>query len=821
MIDRWSLVNQNDERLLLSQFLRFAETRSIAYQIVFQQALQHAATLHSLACPDAASRPTAYDNLLQQNLLASAAVSPLQQNVTRCTMHSSPTQHVSSRHTVQPNLLDVLPPAESAVRPEVTHTVDQDGNFEKRDKPDSRDVKQFSSACDAQSAVKSSERDVMKRALCDRQEDDGKRQRLDVTCHSRLGVSSELRRMTSSSANCLPGTTVRRPWQTTPGYGGTLVSATGKKRVLCSACRKTFCDKGALKIHYSAVHLKEMHRCTVDGCTMMFSSRRSRNRHSANPNSKLHVDHRRSTVALRMSTSMTSSQLAAYNGSIRRHVIAGNSSGHGITPGAVGPVPFAAGSMMFADSYLTTGSSRDDLLSKHTDAGGSSFPWISHEFSRLHAGKNLPSSYTPVTSVDVQHQMSFGNVNNGSVMSADEMTDRSLTNACHSVSRRKSVLPTRHYTRDDYKSDISSDDDESLGDKTSINRDQNGNFNGKVLSPIQAQQSAGDSRNEKDKSDEITPHMEDPDAPSEQTIQNESSGQPASTKQHDDHNHMSEKQSVDESDGDFEDDNSNMTSDNETSVCNNENDENPSAAEEHPCLVSGCNAVFPTRRSRDRHSSNVPLHRKLLSTSGVIAHDHVTAQRASKQPSEANHPEMIEGNRQVSPVEPSSVAALYYYINYSRMRLGQQMLMNTSQQQIEEADKNIISALRHGSSILLDTGENTNYSVDGSGVTDTDTSSATSTASAGELMTANIRDDDTVPRPSPDGTAVCHVCQQTFHDNLVLKEHLEKVHPREMYRCTVPGCDKIFSTRKSRNRHSQNDNLHYLHPFGSFHSAFQ
>ncbi|KAH7694249.1 Zinc fingerC2H2 type family protein [Aphelenchoides avenae] len=51
---------------------------------------------------------------------------------------------------------------------------------------------------------------------------------------------------------------------------------------------KTFCDKGALKIHNSAVHLKEMHKCTVKGCEMMFSSRRSRNRHSANPNPKLH-----------------------------------------------------------------------------------------------------------------------------------------------------------------------------------------------------------------------------------------------------------------------------------------------------------------------------------------------------------------------------------------------------------------------------------------------------------------------------------------------------------------------------------------------------
>jgi hypothetical protein len=68
-----------------------------------------------------------------------------------------------------------------------------------------------------------------------------------------------------------------------------LISPHGKKRVQCNVCMKTFCDKGALKIHFSAVHLREMHRCTTPGCTMMFSSRRSRNRHSANPNPKLHL----------------------------------------------------------------------------------------------------------------------------------------------------------------------------------------------------------------------------------------------------------------------------------------------------------------------------------------------------------------------------------------------------------------------------------------------------------------------------------------------------------------------------------------------------
>ncbi|KAJ8398290.1 hypothetical protein AAFF_G00428600 [Aldrovandia affinis] len=62
-----------------------------------------------------------------------------------------------------------------------------------------------------------------------------------------------------------------------------------KGRVYCSACDKTFYDKGTLKIHYNAVHLKIKHRCTIDGCNMVFSSLRSRNRHSANPNPRLHM----------------------------------------------------------------------------------------------------------------------------------------------------------------------------------------------------------------------------------------------------------------------------------------------------------------------------------------------------------------------------------------------------------------------------------------------------------------------------------------------------------------------------------------------------
>lgn len=87
--------------------------------------------------------------------------------------------------------------------------------------------------------------------------------------------------------------------------------STGKKRIQCNVCFKTFCDKGALKIHFSAVHLKEMHKCTVDGCVMMFSSRRSRNRHSANPNPKLHSPYIRRKISAYDGRSLRPS---SYNG---------------------------------------------------------------------------------------------------------------------------------------------------------------------------------------------------------------------------------------------------------------------------------------------------------------------------------------------------------------------------------------------------------------------------------------------------------------------------------------------------------------------------
>ena len=121
---------------------------------------------------------------------------------------------------------------------------------------------------------------------------------------------------------------------------GVLVSPSGKKRVQCSACLKTFCDKGALKIHFSAVHLREMHKCTVDGCNMMFSSRRSRNRHSANPNPKLHQQNPKRKLPEPVPALGGPAQLEAMQAELQLGSNHGGSSGGDDADDAASPLPW-------------------------------------------------------------------------------------------------------------------------------------------------------------------------------------------------------------------------------------------------------------------------------------------------------------------------------------------------------------------------------------------------------------------------------------------------------------------------------------------------
>lgn len=54
----------------------------------------------------------------------------------------------------------------------------------------------------------------------------------------------------------------------------------------------------------------------------------------------------------------------------------------------------------------------------------------------------------------------------------------------------------------------------------------------------------------------------------------------------------------------------------------------------------------------------------------------------------------------------------------------------------------------------------------------------------------------------------CHVCQKVYSNKGTFRAHYKTVHLRLLHKCKVPGCDTSFSSVRSRNRHSQNRNLH-------------
>ena len=280
-------------------------------------------------------------------------------------------------------------------------------------------------------------------------------------------------------------------------------------------------------------------------------------------------------------------------------------------------------------------------------------------------------------------------------------------------------------------------------------------------------------------------------------------------------------------------DSQNLTSDGQ-SPDNDDDDDDECSDEVHLCTVLGCNATFQSKRSRDRHSANVQLHQKLLSTVATCTPlDTETPDAVVRRPVEhvasstpfTGHRPTGDGSLLQSAaclrdeLCLKSAAAAYFY--YMQLRYGL-----SSCDALQSVIKPRCTTNSVNSDALLQCLDcRLDGATDGHRLGSRAPNSRASSPDATDSLLGSTRSvverDDTPPRPAPDGTAVCHVCSQAFLDNLVLKEHIEKLHPREMYRCTVPGCDKIFSTRKSRNRHSQNDNLHYMFPSGSVSSLQQ
>jgi len=603
--------------------------------------------------------------------------------------------------------------------------------------------------------------------------------------------------------------TTRRQAQPTPGYGGTLISPTGKRRVLCTACQKTFCDKGALKIHYSAVHLREMHRCTIAGCDMVFSSRRSRNRHSANPNPKLHSADAGSHVT---GSHVTGTRIIMDGEASRQ-------TSRSPSPSSGTGIPLYRTSSELALPFTDHSSDDDDEV----DASRFTGTEIGNGIPLTNVGDLTGNPDSEGCVISLERQSTDSEDLDATVVCDDVPEGRRMVRV---GSKRKRLVPTRcvaeHTAAHDLvmatssgeyetrlAADLSDEIDENDDDVTDMKQLRRNV--GVTIEAAPEQKHASESQ-DRDITDVNTNPMtsshddaivsgcrrnlitsfggcDDDTMPSSDAVFSESNQRlPVAAEVDENCNGGGDGELMDPTDT-VETLRDSSASDEFSGSCSTCDRQQPqpempiSAYHQHQldahhvCTVPGCNAVFPSKRSRDRHSSNLNLHRKLLSTSELLPAS--PAAPPSSDDTARLSPDSIQ-HRPVQIVAPT----------------------------IDRSPTTVTTGGVVPDSVTVAPSKYT-------GASDIDSSSSPGSSESGDddgtrrpCRQQNGYEEQTAHVDCCSTLATCHLCQQTFRDNLVLKEHIETVHPREMFSCTVDGCNKIFSTRKSRNRHSQNDNLH-------------
>lgn len=60
-----------------------------------------------------------------------------------------------------------------------------------------------------------------------------------------------------------------------------------------------------------------------------------------------------------------------------------------------------------------------------------------------------------------------------------------------------------------------------------------------------------------------------------------------------------------------------------------------------------------------------------------------------------------------------------------------------------------------------------------------------------------------LPTPDRDGRLPCRYCAMPCADVPSLRDHISTNHSSELYRCSAMGCNKVFMSRATRNRHAE------------------
>ncbi|XP_062861071.1 zinc finger protein basonuclin-1 [Trichomycterus rosablanca] len=531
-----------------------------------------------------------------------------------------------------------------------------------------------------------------------------------------------------------------------------------KGRVFCSACEKTFYDKGTLKIHYNAVHLKIKHKCTIEGCNMVFSSLRSRNRHSANPNPRLHMPMNR------------------------------NNRDKDVRDGLSG-----------GDEE-----EKQDLNRSVSSYMASSEPKLHSSFSSIsHSGIVFPnlktvqpvlpfyrSLVTPAELANTPGNLPSLPMLSSSSVPVNVAEMESSSEPVPKKKSRKSSMPIK-IEKDDLEECNESDNedpsaslDPRMDGVMKTERDNHGAFQ-RSGSSVCTEEPPQDGRPTKSPSPFGNPERDSLDFKDQTSLEQTTSRKAPS-----------EAEVCADSDGDLQivcvDDVELL---HHCESCDQTFKNLYSAKmhyrsvhlkEMHVCTIAGCNAAFPSRRSRDRHSANLNLHNKLLTKDSYVLSPSCRDMASNALP-------------EFPPKDPLSQTSVIFKGNN---RMGLVFPMSKAVESVDDSveDEAVLDLSTRGSA------HSSSWDSEAGSEEELHLEDSDENESCDGATSAPVGLDQQVHSSSSPIT--CHVCQKVYSNKGTFRAHYKTVHLRLLHKCKVPGCDTTFSSVRSRNRHSQNPNLH-------------
>nr|XP_057934348.1 zinc finger protein basonuclin-1 isoform X1 [Doryrhamphus excisus] len=675
------------------------------------------------------------------------------------------------------------------------------------------------------------------------------------------------------------------------GNGG--VGSLKKGRVFCNACEKTFYDKGTLKIHYNAVHLKIKHKCTIEGCNMVFSSLRSRNRHSANPNPRLHMPMNRNNRDKDLRGTLSADEGSPrekrpeYGSSIlicspeshksvpsymvsqvdtcpKIHTSSFPSIGQsGIlfpnlktvqpvlpfyrslvtpaelanTPGTLPSLPLLSSSVSVKPTTVPDICNADPIPKKKSRK--SSMP-IKIEKEMLEPDEQMDMCSNTEDDRDkeecVDHQA--GQTHFDEHKENREYLGEDGERQC----RRPLFAQNFDMTREDLKEDAR---EGKVDAETNISRSPP--FKNRLVKTLRGNPLANQEliSNEESNGRECkTPLHEDDHLPelkwSEHSLTNGSALQvhekERSEVSADDHADSGSSEVEQNADQFHHCDVCSMTLENPHSV--KMHYQNVHLKEMHVCTVDGCTAAFTSRRSRDRHSANLTLHHKLMTKDPVYTGNNLY--------SASSHRKDSDSIGTMDYCQDQCDRDLTSVICRGKNRMGLVYPMSKMPTAPETPPKGDTQGLRGGGDgTVLDLSTSSSVPPHCSSSAPSYWDSDEVVSEDGEGVGGDVEalpmedseescDGSHVGRPGGEqslhggekssvfggevqiglqgvgsGSPItCHMCQKVYSNKGTFRAHYKTVHLRLLHKCKVPGCDTTFSSVRSRNRHSQNPNLH-------------